>query len=220
MSISVKSLVDEVRQYANQSQSLYFSPEEMTTAINRAQTDKYRSDYSIFESNQMITDSMRNFKRTVDIPIGLDSLFPIPDDYYNVTNLSSLLADPLSTPENPLPDKEYSGKVFTDGEFLDAAESELLPPENEFPKARIINSNIQILPQTVTKIRLYYLSQPVDVVYAYDLVGDKIIFKDQGSVDSDYPNSESSDIIARTLVYLGITMREEILVGAEKIINS
>lgn len=219
MSISVKSLVDEIRQYANQSQSQYFSPEEITTAINRAQTDKYRTDYSLFEAEQMITDSLRNFKRNEDISIA-SGLFPIPDDYYNTTNISSLVADSLSTPENPLPDVEHSGKLFTDGEFLDAAESELLPPEIEFIKARIINGNIQVLPKTVTKIRLYYLSQPVDVVYAYDLTGDKIVFKEQGSIDSDFPNSESSDIIARTLIYLGITMREEVLLGTEKIINS
>lgn len=215
----VEELYNEIRLYNNQGQSQYFSPEEVMLALNRAQKDKYRAEFKVYEATQMVSDAMRNFKKTFDLSHTQDKVFTIPPDYFNQTNISSLLPDPASTPEVPLPEIEYSGKIYTDGEWLEAKESELLPPENEHIKARIIAGFIEVLPITVTKIRLYYLIRPVDAVYAYDVINDQIVFKEQGSVDPAWPETEFTDLIVRTLKYLGITQRDETDMAAEKLIN-
>jgi hypothetical protein len=219
MAMFVQKLYDEIRLYINQGQSQYFSPEEVIVALNRAQIDKYRKEFSQFEETQKVTDAMRNFKKTFDLSHTVEKLFLLPPDYFNITNISALTPDPASTQQNPLPELEHSGKIYTDGEWLDALESELLPPEVEHLKARIITGHIQVLPLTVTKIRLYYLKKPVDAVYAYDIVNDQISFKEQGSVDPEYPETEFTDLILRTIKYLGIVMKDEVDMQSEKIIH-
>ena len=212
----VKALYDEVRLYINQGQSQYYSPDEVMTAFNRAQTDKYREEYIAFESTQRITDALRNFKKTVEQDVNVDGFFNLPIDYYNITAISSLVAVPDTT---PVQYEEYEGKVFTDGEWLLAAQSELLPPEEKNIKARIINGKIDVLPKSVNKINIYYLKEPATAVYAYDLINDKITFNEGRSVDTEFPKTEHTDLILRTLKYLGISMKDEVSIQAEKIVN-
>ena len=220
MAMFVEKLVNEVRLLMNQGQSQYYPPEDIITALNRAQLDKFRMDYSTFEEKQIVTDAMRNFKKVAVHSRTSESIFLLPSDYFNLTNVSSIIADPLSTPEAPLGDKEYSGKIYTDGEWLEAMESELLPPTATDIKVRVIAGAIEVLPTTQNKIKIYYLKKPADCVYAYDLVNDKIVFKEQGSVDPEYPETEHTDLVLRTLKYLGISQKDEVDMKAEQIINS
>jgi hypothetical protein len=215
----VQKLYDEIRLYINQGQSQYFSPNEVMTALNRAQIDKYRAEFKLFEESQKITDAMRNFKTTADLEITAQKLFTLPTNYFNVVNISALTPDPLSTEEVPLEDLEYSGKIYTDGEWLGAKESELLPPEIEHLKARIINGSVQVLPKTVTKIRLYYLKKPVDCFYDYQIVNNQITYVELSSIDTEYPETEHTDLILRSMKYLGITMKSEIDMKSEQIIH-
>jgi hypothetical protein len=212
----VEDLYNEVRLYMNQGQSQYFSPDDVMIALNRAQKDVYRREYVIFESSQRVTDAMRNFKKSADIDRNGELGFVLPPDYFNHTNISGLIPDITL---DPIVYNEHSGKMFTDGEWLDALESELLPPTNDNLKARIIAGGIQVAPISVSKIRFYYLKKPADAVYAYDLINDKIIFKEQGSVDPEFPETSFTDLIVRTMKYLGIAMKDQIDVQAEDLVN-
>ena len=212
----VEDLYNEVRLFMNQGQSQYYSPDDVMIALNRAQKDVYRREYLIFESTQRVTDALRNFKLAVEIDRTNEGEFVLPIDYFNHTNISSMIPD---ITVDPIVYNEHSGKMFTDGEWLEALESELLPPTLEDPKARIIAGNVQVAPLGVSKIKLYYLKRPVDAVYAYDLTNDKIIFKEQGSVDPEFPETSFTDLVVRTMKYLGISMKDQVDVQAEDLIN-
>lgn len=217
--MNIKILHDKVRLILNNTQSQYWSPEDIDSMINLAQTDKYRDVYAAYEQTQQVTDAIRPFKKVADHTRTVDGVFLLPADYYHLSNISSLVAVPLEEPplDPPLPDIEHSGKIYTDGEWLDAMESELLPPTATDIKARVINGAIEVLPPTQSKIRIYFITQPKDVVFAYDLVNDKITYKDQGSVDLEWADSEVNDIIMRTVKYLGIPMKSQIDMQAEQL---
>jgi len=218
--MDIDVLHNKIRLLLNQGQSIYYSPEEIDSFINMAQTDYYEIVYNQYEATQKITDAIRPFKKIADHTITSDKVFLLPSDYYNVSLISSLVADSLSTPESPLPDIEYSAKIYTDGEFVLAGESELLPPTKEDAKCRILNGAIDVLPKTVSKIRIYFIKKPSDVVFAYDLVNDKITYKSQGSVHPEWSDSEISKIIHRTVKYLGVSMESEVDIKAEDIMKT
>ncbi len=189
----------------NQGQSQWFPPEEIMAALNRAQTDKYNFEYKRFEDTQEITDAFRPFKKTKDI-VFADDKWLLPTDYFHATNISSLISG-----------EEYKGKLYTDGEWLDVKQSTLLPAEAEHIKARIINGELEILPTTgIATVRLYYLKKYVHAVYAYEQIDEKITFKEQGSVDPEWPELEHNDLIIRTLKYLGIPLHDNLFIQAEQ----
>ena len=212
----VEDLYNEVRLYMNQGQSQYYSPDDVMVALNRSQKDVYRREYVVFESTQRVTDAMRNFKKTVDIDRTGTGEFDLPIDYFNYTNISGMIPD---ITVDPIVYNEFGGKMFTDGEWLDALESELLPPTLQDLKARILSGQVQVYPLGVSRIRFYYLKKPVDAVYAYNVVNDKIEFKEQGSVDPEFPETSFTDLIVRTMKYLGISMKDQVDVKAEELIN-
>jgi len=154
---------------------------------------------------------MRPFKVTKDIDVDSNNLYPLPPDYNYDTNIGSLIT------ENNV-ESEYPGKIYTDGEWLDAKTSQLLPPDDKNIKARIISESVEVVP-VVPKIRFYYLKNYADAVFAYDTVGNKHIFKEEGSVDPEWPPMEHNDLLMRTLRYLGIPLQSKFFVAAEDFIK-
>ena len=182
-------------------------------ALNRAQIDKYNSEYKLFEKTQEITDAFNVFKKSKDITFD-DSKWELPDDYFHATNISSLIPN---TDDPPIT-IEYMGKLYTDGEWLNAKQSTLLPPDPTHIKARLISGELEIAPESgVTTIRLYYLKSFTHAVFAYDKEDKKIVFKTQGSFDPDWPELEHNDLIWRTLKYLGVPLHDDIFIQTEQI---
>lgn len=219
----IDKLYDFIRFLKNQGQSQYFSPEEVIgMAFNRASLDLFIDEHKEFEANGRIGDNLRNFKTELDITRNGEGKFLLPTGaetpanpiYFNKTNIGSLV-----TEGTPAVESEYRGKFFTDGEWIDANTSSLLPPEPKNIQARIAKAEIMVKPDSVTKIRLYYLTKPVDAVYAYDPEDDKIVFKIDGSVDPDWPITAHGSLVMRTIKYLGITLSDQVLIHAEDFIK-
>lgn len=220
----IETIFDFIQMLKRQGHSQYFSPEEVINhAFNRASLDLYLDEHRMFEKTGRIGDNLRNFKRVIDISRDGNGLFPLPtgletptalDPYFNWTNIGSLV-----TEGSPSVESEYRGKVYTDGEWIEANTSSLLPPEDKNIQARIINGSLEVKPISQPKIRFYYLSKPVDAAYAYDLVNNKITFKQDGSVDPEWPITAHNELIMRTVRYLGITMTDDVLMMAENIIK-
>lgn len=211
----VQKIYDFIMFLKNQGQSQWFSPEEVMMALNQAQGNKYRTEYKQFEETLEVTDALLPFKTHEDITKdGATGLFLFPEKYVHFTNISSLLME-----GTPAVEVEYKGKIYTDGEWTDAIQSQLLPPEDKHIKARITKDGIHVKPDTANNIRLYYLKYYTDANYAYDLVNGKITFKEQGSVDPDFRPIEQTDLIMRTFTYLGIVLNDEFRAQAEQLIK-
>jgi hypothetical protein len=209
----IEKIYNFIQFLKNQGHSQYFSPEEVISyAFNRASIDLYLAEVKEFEKTGQITDNLRNFKRTKDIDRDSNQKFLLPvaagEEYFNATAVSSIVDG-----------AEHSGNLYTDGEWVEANTSELLPPEVKYMNARIIKDEVQVKPDEVAKIRLYYLKQPVDAVYNYSLVSNKITFQEQGSVDPDWPITAHNQLIMRTLRYLGIAINDQVMVQAEDFIK-
>jgi len=217
----VEGLYNFIMFLKNQGQSQWFSPEEIMAALNRGQIDKYNSEYKHFEKTQEITDSFRPFQKAAQVDFA-DDKWALPGDYFHATNISSL----IDTIENEGEEDEttitteYKGKLYTVGEWLDAKQSTLLPPDIYHIKSRVINGELEVVPVTgVLKVRLYYLKSFVDAVFAYDMNDNKITFKEQGSKDPEWPQLEHNDLVWRTLKYLGIPLHDEMFIQAESFLK-
>ena len=214
----IKQIVEEIQLYLNQSQSQYFPPEDIVTALNRAQLDTYAKYYKIFEATQKVSDALRNLKSTVQLFRNSENgQYGLPANYFNAISISSMVTVPDTS--DPVQYEEWGGKIFTDGEWVLAKESDLLPPNEENPKSRIIGQFIEVVPAAVISIRLYYLKSMPAAVYAYDVVNEQIVYKDQGSVDVSFPLTEYTDLIAITCKYLGFSMKDQMDIQAEQIMT-
>ncbi len=218
----IKTIFDFIQFLKRQGHSQYFSPEEIIDgAFNRASLDLYLDERRLFEKTSIIGDNLRNFKKNVTISRNGNDLFPLPTGketptpipiYFNWTNISSLVT--VDSVES-----EYRGKIYTDGEWLDSITSSLLPPTDKNIQARVIDGSLEVLPLTQDKIKLYYLTKPDEAVFAYDLVANKITFKEAGSVDPNWPITAHNELIMRTMRYLGIALTDQVMMMVEDLIK-
>ena len=195
----------------NQGQSRTYAPEEIQAALNRAVLDKWNYEANRFEATGRVTDSMQPFKRVKDIVIS-GTTFDLPsavgERYGHYTAAASLVGDVEHPAEYVLTDDEWGEFTRADG---------LLTPTNEYPVFRIQNDKIQVLPATVIKIRFYYLKLPEDCVIAYNVENDRPVYTDNGSVDPEFPQYDHNALLAQTMKYLGIELRDELLISFDKI---
>jgi len=98
----IETLHSFINLLKNQGQARYYPPEEITSAFNAAQLDKFREDYKSFEDSQEITDALRLFKTEFEYETPAETL-PLPSNYAHITEFS-IEKDSV----------EYPGKVVTD----------------------------------------------------------------------------------------------------------
>ena len=208
----VEDLYDFTIFLRNQGQSRWFPPEEVIAALNRAQIDEYNQEFKKFEVNSEVTDALQPFKKD-DIITKDNGKFSLPVDYYHYTNISSITKDGEDiTGEYPaagiVPDDEWLEWKRTDG---------LLTPAIKYPVFRIAGGNVDHLPDILAHIRLYYLRSVKKAVYAYLIENGGVVFKEEGSEDPLFPETEHNFLIVQTLKYLGVPLRDELLMAFGKI---
>jgi hypothetical protein len=103
-------------------------------------------------------------------------------------------------------DYGYEGTIVQQEEFADRMISQILPPTNEFPIAKIQSNSIYVLPAQILRIQLTYFRLPTDFVYAVtnDADGRGFVFNAAGSTDIDINPLYMGEIVKRAAVILGI----------------
>lgn len=198
----------------NQGQSRYFTPEEVQDALNRAIMDKYENDYAEFETSQKLSDALSAFKRELDVSKA-DDRFKFPEKYRHLTDLGCYNTE----------DEEIEAVMLTDGEFLKKKNSSFLPPTEEYPFYRTASWNessvyvrgVEAIPDTISKVKMYYLKEPDEAVYAYTMVNDRPVFDEGNSVDPEFPEFVHNHLIVQTLKYLGVPLKDNVLMTFENI---
>ena len=92
-------------------------------------------------------------------------------------------------------------------------------PTDTFPICLKVNSSYEILPGTVTSVKMYYLRNPLEPNWTYTVVDSKEVFNpsDNAFQDVDIHISEETDLTMMVLKSFGINLKEEQLV---KIVSS
>jgi hypothetical protein len=83
-------------------------------------------------------------------------------------------------PENYILDKQMfqsgdnEGLILDSTEFLDRSKNVILPPEEEYPIARIYGDKIEVLPSTISSIDLYAYEFPTEKQPVVAAIGDEL----------------------------------------------
>lgn len=222
--MTIKEFHDSIRQFLNIGQSQYYSPEDIDLQINNAIQDFYRKEYSHFEANQEITDTLGFFKMSETLTLE-DGFFDLPDNWVYTTELIAALSDNTEAQLEQVPDSEWGKRLS----------SKAFPPDLEFPIARYAgNKKIEAKPlyvaaqsggektDGVQKIELLYLRKPLKAKYGYDTSSDgtSFVYSSGESVQVDYPEIDHPRIMTRALKYLGISVKDEVAIQAPQIVES
>ena len=199
----IEDLYDFITFLKNQGQARYFTPEEVTDALNRAVLDVYYREYKLFEETGEISDALSPFKILTDINISTDK-FLLPDKYRHITSHKAY------DPDNS--NKFYKINMITDGEWDEKTLSSLAPPTNSYPVMRRIKEGWEVKPDTIKKINISYIKNPDKAVYGYNIVNNRFVFDETKSTDVEFPEFVHNELIAQTLKYLGVVLNDALLI--------
>lgn len=198
----IEKIVKTVNKLANNGQSRYFSPVEITDAINDGVLDIFNEQRTLFESTQKVNDVMRVFKKkhTISLESGEGDL---PSDYASLTGF------------------EGNVDVVTDERWGEVKNDVICVPSADYPVLNIYGGKVRVLPETLSSIDINYLKTPIKAVYATTISvnGRDYIFDEGNSTDVEIPEHRSPEILAKTCKYLGVSLNQADLAQFELLKN-
>ena len=221
MPIAIQDVHDFIRGLIKKNKGGFVSPKDIDRAVNRASVDWMSAILSKYSRTKKFEfDHLLVKKATFNVTYttGVQSL---PADY--VEGLTIYLTVTGGTP--------VEGTLYNWDEFLEIQNSSILAPTTSFPAATIFldadgTKKIQFSPVPasagITHVyTLVYFKLPVTAVYNYttDNYGG-FTYSASGSVDLDWDARYYGDILARALMYLGISLDNQVLLGAEALKDS
>lgn len=199
--MQINEIHEFIQLLKNQGQSGYHSPEEIDSALNAGQSDKFNELKRQFEQTQSISDDLRPFKEfdTVNITAGFG---PLPDDYELATNAATISGTP-ALHNKPI-------EIVREGEWLNRINDVISVPSAAKPVC-ILRTEIEVVPSTLASIKLFYLRKPAAMVFGYSVSDNDYIYDSGTSTQCEWPDGCHVDLILRALVYLGVPLDSDTL---------
>jgi len=184
------------------SDSRYFSPEELDSAINMAIMDLFNMQYKAFGETQRISDDLATFKTITPIPLaaGIGAL-PASHLYTLSVYVTKIGSTPII--------KRL--RIVEEQFIAQYIDSEAFAPSEDNCICRLIGDNIHVYPNTVTEIGITYFRKPNTCKFAYTmtgLLGNIPVYDAINSVQIDYSDSAYNQIIQKALTYLGVAQKD------------
>jgi hypothetical protein len=202
--MDLKLIHDNIRFYLRKGQASYFSPEEIDTALNRAQIEYFEQIKPVFASNQQVTDALRPFIKeyaftTADTTGGLITL---PDDYVHLLSTEVVVVDTDNI-------TRYIGaeKIEVD-EVSFRRGSQLIPLNTYNPIYVLKDFTIQLYPNVPFSGTVWYLRKPVEAQFVYTTYGRTIRYVEGSSTQLEWNEPSINKIIFKALETLGVNTQD------------
>jgi len=215
-----KSSIDTVKRYVEylvrKNNSGFLSPDQFNLIINEASKDEfvnrvgnphqYAPGQPIpqmgFQITQKITEDLKIFQTNTNLILNSqgranypkDLAYTIPGLGYKTQKKGKPLFVPIAVVDK---DKEYY-----------RLSSKIVAPDKENPIAVFENTYIQIYPSNISNINFSYLRYPVEAKWAFTLVNNRPVYDPANSVDLDWEDLVTNDIISRALQSIGISIKD------------
>lgn len=225
MTASIKSVYDICRNWAMKQQHGFVTPAEFNTFARNAQNEVFKELIALFrfalsDRNRFLQYSRGNYGGFENIKDDLrpclkdetllfdDGVFVMPDDYAYYTALY------FENFEVDVVDKHELGKIQNSYHGR---------PTREFPIGTISSEGIKVLPDTIQDdVILHYYKYPQGIdadgeptaqspTYATTTVGDVSVFDPVNSIDFELGQAVEYKLAIKILGYIGINLREEVL---------
>lgn len=192
--------------YINKEQGGWYSPEELTRIVDRAQKTLYNTYYTKYSTSQRLDDAMAPFKvdyqfTTMNTTGGL---ILTPDNYLDLLALYTIRVD-----NNNVPHKR-AVEIVNEEELAIRTESQVVPVTLDDPIGVIkVNWDIQLYPAVPQSGLLMYLREPATPFYSYSVVsGRVIVYNPSLSVQLEWSDKDIETILIIALNSIGINLSE------------
>jgi hypothetical protein len=189
----------------------YFSPEEIDDAVNWASLDLFNELYGLrylnqpqravpltaYEINQKNKDDLRVFIENKYAMALTNGIGDLPADYIHWSMMQT-------TNDN----KTKEVKVIDDAKWSSRINRVTAAPSKSSPVCRIYNSKVEFSPTDLLNITLTYLKKPTTAKWAYTVVDGRPVWDQGNSVDFEWGEENSMEIISRALTFLGVNLED------------
>jgi hypothetical protein len=189
--------------YINKEQGGWYSPEELTMIVDRAQRTLFNNYYLKYQTSQRLDDALAPFKNSFAFT-ALLGVLNNPSDYQDMLAITTTVTDGDDvTTMRPV-------EILTNDELAYRNLSQIDPPSVFSPIAlRIQNTTWQLYPIVQHNGVMVYLKKPRTPFYSYTLMSGRVIVYDPAfSVQLEWNEKDILSIILIALNGLGINLSE------------
>jgi len=225
--INVNELYQFVQFVANKSQSSgTITPSQFNLVLKRAYTqwvtERYNDPTKMsvgsnipsrygYQLNQKITDDIKHLIVDPAIyQVDKDGKLEYPGDYLHISSCRYKYRKQLDCED--IITKEVDVKAMKDSEIGHVLTSQIVPPTKRYPYLAFYKDYIQFFPKDLGQVVMTYLKKPDTPEWTYTTVNGRPVFDTANSVDVDAPDEAMNEIAFRVLSFLGMNIREQMLV--------
>jgi hypothetical protein len=192
----IKRIHDRINFAIGKGESGYFSPEEIDQEVYAVILEMFSEYLDEYPKNKKIQKYLDPFlaKKDESVPSTGQINVPTTEEYIDgVETKDGVEIELLSRPE-----------------FAQRKNSQALPVSQDYPIAKIENTQMTILPKDIGQITIHYFEKPTEPEYAYteDTDSEQFIYNDSNSVDVQFTEQLHPKIVNRVLKRLGINTRD------------
>jgi len=218
--VSVNSVYQKVLLLTNKSGGAgYLVPEDFNNYIAMVNTDKMNNEFSRFQQTQKVTDTVKPFIVTKNIPISSNGKVLYPNDYYFFLALGTYNKDEYISETAKCNDEgitpNYNNitqvpiKLIDNDKFRVRNLSPLYAGNTDFPFATMYNDYIQVAPRNLGVCFMDYLKTPNTPIWGYTLDSFGLpIYDSATSTNFDWDENTENDLVRMVCLYFGLEVRE------------
>jgi len=218
MAVPIQDAHKFIRSILKKNKGGFASPADIDMYLNRAVSDWISAIVFKFKKTRHFDyDHLLTKRTTLTVTTG-NGILDLPSDYLEGLTIYITVNSNSSIIE---------GTLYNWDEFLEVTNSKIITPTTSYPAATIFIDNtnapkIQFAPVPSNGDTYYYtlvyVKKPATAVYKYTQDGNgNITYTSSGSVDLDISDRFLGDIYVRTLLYLGVTLDNPVLIQTEQI---
>lgn len=198
----------------NPGQSRSRTPEVIDSAIFSGLNDLLKEQMRLFEVTQMITDTLGFFKMSEEKDVA-NGLVALPATMHYITDLEAVMSNDTRTYLTEIKDDSWSRRKNSVG----------FAPTAYYPIARQAEGKLEVLPKVATgvvgvnRVKFFFIRKPAVPKFNYDEAGGGygFVYKDDGSVQVDWPEIDHNSIMLKAMGYLGIPTANQTAIQAEQL---
>jgi hypothetical protein len=174
-----------------------------------------------YEASQKVIDDLRHLKVTLPFKV-TDGLFNLPDGTTNdavgmlapaYLHLSRLYYYKVTQNGETASKTRIGIKMVKDSEIDAILESVIVYPDSDHPYGNIEGAGVRVYPETIDRVEMVYLRQPLAPVWGFTLVNNRELYDASTSTDLDIPEEAMNEVAMMHLSYIGIHIREQELIA-------
>lgn len=196
---NIKIFVDRINLATKKGLAGYFTPESICTEIHTESMNIWKKYVIDYEKSRKMDMYMRPFQFSEDVQLvnGIGTV--ITKDFVYYIEDATIVNNIENSTEIALINNDEWGyrKIHP-----------IKIPTSKYPICNITNEKVEVLPKTITKIRINFIKLPTKPYYAYTISGDRKLYDDYNSIDFEWNDAVHDEIFNRVLGNLGIPLRE------------